>query len=149
MALNPNTVLDSSISERGATGQRELIPAGTYEGCEISEVVPLELNQKDIENGNEARLKLTFVCRAKKGTPKFDRYLNIKKGKLANPHPLSTHFKILAALWPRIQDRVGKTFRDWIGEQVTVSVFHVTNEQGILAEDVVYSPYEAENSETA
>ncbi len=142
MALNPNEVLDAGISKRGATGQRELIPAGTYEGCEISEVTPLELNQKDIENGNEARLKITFVCRSKKGAPTFDRYLNVKQGKLQNPHPLSTHFKIMAALWPEVEDRVNKSFRDWVGEQVTVNVFHVTNEQGSLIEDVVFSPFE-------
>lgn len=139
--VNDN-ILDQTCSERGATGQRELIPAGFYEATEISEIEPQELGPKDKENNNEARLKFTFVCRGSKGgATTFVRFVNVKTGKIHNPHPTSTHFKVLSALWPEVSDRVGKSFRDMLGEQVNVNVFHVTNDAGQLAEDVVFSPY--------
>lgn len=141
-----NSILDQSITERGATGQRELIPAGAYEQCEVSNLEPMELNQKDQENGNEARLKVTFTCLGKPDKPSLVRYVNVKRGKATNPHPKSTHFQILAALFPEIGARVGKSFRDWIGEVLTINVFHKTNDQGVLTEEVVYSPHVASDS---
>ena len=133
-------ILDTKITDRGASGQRDLLPAGTYENVEIKNLEEMELNERDRENNNMARLRCDMVDT--ETSQAFARYVNIKKGKESNPHPMSTHFQIMAALWPKVEDRVGKTFRDWIGARLQVVVFHITNDQGQPAEDVRFTPFE-------
>jgi hypothetical protein len=134
------SILDTKITDRGASGQRDLLPAGTYKSVEIKNLEEMELNERDRENNNIARLRCDMVD-LDTGL-EFARYVNVKKGKEANPHPMSTHFQIMAALWPKVEDRVGKTFRDWIGAKLEVVVFHITNDQGNPAEDVRFTPHE-------
>ena len=134
------SILDTKITDRGASGQRDLLPAGTYASVEITNLEEMELNERDRENNNIARLRCDMVDTETK--QQFARYVNVKKGKESNPHPMSTHFQIMAALWPNVEDRVGKSFRDWIGQKLQVVVFHITNDQGNPAEDVRYTPLE-------
>ena len=134
------SILDTKITDRGASGQRDLLPAGTYETVEIKNLEEMELNERDRENNNMARLRCDMVDL--NSGQEFARYVNVKQGKESNPHPMSTHFQIMAALWPKVEDRVGKTFRDWIGAKMQVIVFHVTNDQGNPAEDVRFTPIE-------
>lgn len=133
-------ILGHALSERAAQGRRELTPQGTYEGCEISNMEVMPPNEMDEKNGNAARVKVTFLHPA--SGMQFDRYINIKIGKEANPHPRSNHFKIMAAVFPNVEQRTGKSLRDVIGKQVTIVVTHDIDDTGTLVDEVRYTPYQ-------
>ena len=55
------SILDTKITDRGASGQRDLLPAGTYKNVEIKNLEEMELNERDRENNNIARLRCDMV----------------------------------------------------------------------------------------
>lgn len=136
--MDPNKFLDASLSERAASGRRELTPQGTYDNCEVHKMEVMPPTELDEKNGNAARIKITFMHPA--SGRQIDRYVNIKKGKEANPHPRSTHFKLMAAAWPKIEERTGKTLRHLLGKRLTLSVTHEVDDTGVLVDEFRFIP---------
>ena len=73
------SILDTKITDRGASGQRDLLPAGTYETVEIKNLEEMELNERDRENNNMARLRCDMVDF--NSGQEFARYENLKQCK--------------------------------------------------------------------
>jgi hypothetical protein len=124
--FDATAILSTPMSEAGAQGKKTLLPEGTYTNCLIKEITSYPPSEDQDAKGIKARLHLRME------TPDhpepINGYVNIKDA--ATPHPKSTMFAVVNALWPDAKDRVGKTPNDWVGEVVNIMVVHDTNQNG-------------------
>lgn len=128
--IDLSTINFQPLDEDGAEGKRKPIPTGLkIETATIADMKAYPPHPNAAEKGVTHQLRLRIV--PGEGS-KYDQdvWLNVAYKEGQNPHAKSTHFAVNAAVWPKVDDRVGKVPTDWIGEEISLMTVPDTSPKG-------------------
>jgi len=126
--FNPDSILNSTITEDEYEGKKALTAEGSYPDATVMDVRAFEPHERAREKGVEARLRVVFDCPSYDGD--LSTFINYKRPLNAK----ATYTKLVKAVWPDKEVAITKTPRDLIGERVNVNVFHEEGDFGRWAE---------------
>jgi len=138
--IDISTINFQPLDEDGAEGKRKPIPTGLkIDSATIADMKAYPPHPQAAEKGVTHQLRLRIV--PGEGS-KYDQdvWLNVAYKEGANPHAKSTHFAVNAAVWPKVEDRVGKVPTDWIGEEISLMTVPDTNPQGDAYTKIIPMP---------
>ena len=124
MSFNAEEILSAQVSEDAAKGKRPITPEGSYNNCVITSVQAFEPFED--QEGVKARLQVRYEC--PDHAEPLQSYINVSNP--TDPHPMSAHFQLIAAIWPDAKERANKSINDWVGEKINIMVVHQPNQNG-------------------
>lgn len=119
-----------------AEGRRAIVPADKYSNCRIETGEPSLSQYTDKKTGEpKLQMKVNFIC------PDYDGDLS-KYITIYEDGGMGEGFKILCAVWPKPEDRIGKRLLDCNGAVVDIMVTHKENNlnKGTYYADYTYYP---------
>tara|TARA_R100001530_G_scaffold136324_1_gene116439 strand:+ start:1643 stop:2080 length:438 start_codon:yes stop_codon:yes gene_type:complete len=132
--FNEADFMNAGITEGGAEGKTPLLPEADYDNCLVEDVKMHQPNEMNKEKGVQCRAQVTWSCESFNGP--ITTWINIKDPE--NPHKKSNLFKLISALWPDAETRIGKTPNDWRGERANLKCVHDVAPNGSDYADVRY-----------
>lgn len=125
--IDLSTINFTPLDEAAAEGKKKPIPTGLkIEEATIEDMTAYPAHPK---SSADYSLRLKLVP-AEGSSYTNVIYLSVAYTEGKDPHPKSTMFAVNAAVWPNVDDRVGKVPTDWIGERVSILTVPDTNPDG-------------------
>jgi hypothetical protein len=128
--IDISTINFQPLDELGAAGKKPPVPTGLkIDVLTIGEFRVYPPHPDSAKKGVTHSLRVPLTP-AEGSKYKETMMLNVAYKEGGTPHGKSTWFALNAAVWPKMEDRVGKVPTDWIGEQIAVMTVPDTKPDG-------------------